>query len=155
MALRIYKVIQNVLLIGVLAVVTGLLSLIVILDMNPYVVVSGSMEPALPVGSVCIVDCQQWSPDKGDIISYKAGEGIVTHRVIEVTEDGYVTKGDANDTKDPGIVKEKQIFGICVASVPKLGYAVMFLRSALGIFTVIMSAICFGFIGRLLESRRE
>ena len=115
MALRIYKVIQNVLLIGVLAVVTGLLSLIVILDMDPYVVVSGSMEPALPVGSVCIVDCQQRSPDKGDIISYKAGEGIVTHRVIEVTEDGYVTKGDANDTKDPGIVKEKQIFGICVA----------------------------------------
>ena len=118
MALRIYKVIQNVLLIGVLTVVTGLISMIVILDMNPYVVISGSMEPALPVGSVCIVDCQQRSPDEGDIISYKAGEGIVTHRVIDVTEDGYVTKGDANDTKDPGIVKEKQIFGTCVASVP-------------------------------------
>ena len=35
MALRIYKVIQNVLLIGVLTVVTGLISMIVILDMNP------------------------------------------------------------------------------------------------------------------------
>ena len=87
MALRIYKVIQNVLLIGVLAAFTGLISMIVILDMNPYVVVSGSMEPALPVGSVCIVDCQQRSPDEGDIISYKAGEGIVTHRVIDVIED--------------------------------------------------------------------
>ena len=40
MALRIYKVIQNVLLIGVLTVVTGLISMIVILDMNPYVVIS-------------------------------------------------------------------------------------------------------------------
>ena len=66
MALRIYKVIQNVLLIGVITVVTGLISMIVILDMNPYVVISGSMEPALPVGSVCIVDCQQRSPDEGD-----------------------------------------------------------------------------------------
>ena len=54
MALRIYKVIQNVLLIGVLTVVTGLISMIVILDMNPYVVISGSMEPALPVGSVSV-----------------------------------------------------------------------------------------------------
>lgn len=155
MALRIYKVVQNVILIGVLAVVTGLISMIVILDMNPYVVVSGSMEPTLPVGSVCIVDCQQRSPDEGDIISYKAGDSIVTHRVIEVTDDGYITKGDANDTKDSGTVKEKQIFGTCVASAPKVGYVVMFLRSALGIFTVVMSAICFGFIGRLLESRRE
>ena len=52
-------------------------------------------------------------------------------------------------------MKEKQIFGTCVASVPKVGYVVIFLRSAVGIFTVIMSVICFGFIGRLLESRRE
>ncbi|MGO5479957.1 S26 family signal peptidase [Anaerovoracaceae bacterium HCP3S3_H6] len=63
--------IQNALLIGVLAAFTGLISMIVILDMNPYVVVSGSMEPDLPVGSVCIIDCQQRSPDEGDIISYK------------------------------------------------------------------------------------
>lgn len=155
MAIRIYKVIQTMLLAVTVSLILGLGFVIVILDINPYVIVSGSMEPALPVGSVYLVDCQQKEPETGDIISYKAKDTIITHRVIEKTDAGYITKGDNNSVADPGIVKPKQIFGTCVACVPKVGYAVMFLRSVLGILTVVMSVICFGFIGKLLESRRE
>lgn len=155
MAIRIYKVIQAMLLAVTVSLILGLGFMIAILDINPYVIVSGSMEPELPVGSVCLVDCQQKEPEVGDIISYKAKDTIITHRVIEETDDGYITKGDSNSVADPGIVKPKQIFGTVICSIPKVGYAVMFMRTLKGIVLIAIGAVCFGLIGRLLENRRE
>ena len=155
MAIRIYKVIQAMLLVMTVTLIMGLGFLIVILDINPYVIISGSMEPELPVGSVCLVDCQQKEPEAGDIISYKAKDTIITHRVIEQRDDGYITKGDSNSVADPGIVKPKQIFGTVICSIPKVGYAVMFMRTLKGIVLIAIGAVCFGLIGRLLENRRK
>ena len=155
MAIRIYKGIQAMLLVMTVTLIMGLGFLIVILDINPYVIISGSMEPELPVGSVCLVDCQHKEPEVGDIISYKAQDTIITHRVIEKTDGGYITKGDSNSVADPGIVKSKQIFGTCIYSVPKIGYAVMFMRTFKGIVLIAIGAVCFGLIGRLLENRRK
>ena len=153
MAIRIYKVIQAMLLVMTVSLILGLGFLIVILDINPYVIISGSMEPELPVGSVCLVDCQQKEPEAGDIISYKAKDTIITHRVIEKRDDGYITKGDSNSVADPGIVKPKQIFGTVICSIPKVGYAVMFMRTLKGIVLIAIGAVCFGLIGRLLERK--
>ena len=153
MAIRIYKVIQAMLLAVTVSLILGLGFLIVILDINPYVIVSGSMESELPVGSVCLVDCQQKETEVGDIISYKAQDAIITHRVIEKTDDGYITKGDNNSVADPGIVKPKQIFGTVICSIPKVGYAVMFMRTLKGIMLIAIGAVCFGLIGRLLERK--
>ena len=153
MEIRIYKVIQAMLLAVTVSLILGLGFLIVILDINPYVIVSGSMESELPVGSVCLVDCQQKEPEVGDIISYKAQDAIITHRVIEKTDDGYITKGDNNSVADPGIVKPKQIFGTVICSIPKVGYAVMFMRTLKGIMLIAIGAVCFGLIGRLLERK--
>ncbi|MCI5536847.1 MAG: signal peptidase I [Clostridiales bacterium] len=153
MAIRIYKVIQAMLLVMTVSLIMGLGFLIVILDINPYVIISGSMEPELPVGSVCLVDCQQKEPEAGDIISYKAKDTIITHRVIEKTDGGYITKGDSNSVADPGIVKPKQIFGTVICSIPQVGYAVMFMRTLKGIVLIAIGAVCFGLIGRLLERK--
>lgn len=153
MAIRIYKVIQAMLLVMTVSLIMGLGFLIVILDINPYVIISGSMEPELPVGSVCLVDYQQKEPEVGDIISYKAQDTIITHRVIEKTDGGYITKGDSNSVADPGIVKPKQIFGTVICSIPQVGYAVMFMRTLKGIVLIAIGAVCFGLIGRLLERK--
>ena len=153
MAIRIYKGIQAMLLVMTVTLIMGLGFLIVILDINPYVIVSGSMEPELPVGSVCLVDCQNKEPEAGDIISYKAQDTIITHRVIEETDDGYITKGDSNSVADPGIVKPKQIFGTVICSIPQVGYAVMFMRTLKGIVLIAIGTVCFGLIGRLLERK--
>lgn len=155
MAIRIYKVIQAMLLVMTVSLIMGLGFLIVILDINPYVIISGSMEPELPVGSVCLVDCQQKEPEVGDIISYKAQDTIITHRVIEKTDGGYITKGDSNSVADPGIVKSKQIFGTVICSIPQVGYAVMFMRTLKGIVLTIIGVICFGLLGKLVECRKE
>lgn len=73
-----------------------------------YVVLSGSMEPEIPTGSVVVVDGRkkEWNP--GDVITYRRGNMVVTHRIVEKSEEGYYTKGDANAEEDAGIVLENR-----------------------------------------------
>ena len=91
-------------------------------------VLSGSMEPALKTGGIVISDTKKRKPDTGDIITYQLGDMSITHRVIGKRNCRYITKGDANDRKDPVMVKPEQITGTVVADIPFLGYVAVFLR---------------------------
>ena len=93
-----------------------------------YVVISGSMEPAIPVGSM--VYSAQTDPstlEAGDIIvfySNEAGSTPVTHRVVEnhVADGEIITKGDANEQNDMSPVVYANVLGKLVLHVPMLGY---------------------------------
>ena len=68
-----------------------------------YDVVSGSMEPTVPVGSIIYVkEAEPSSIKKGDIIAFQSGESIVMHRVVDnkIVEGTFTTKGDANPSED-------------------------------------------------------
>lgn len=82
---------------------------------HPVVVLSGSMEPAYPVGSVAYYKSCDFSELKGgDAITFEAGsDGLVTHRIARIDEltQTVVTKGDANDTEDPNPVESSEIKG--------------------------------------------
>ncbi|MBI4162249.1 MAG: signal peptidase I [Candidatus Aenigmarchaeota archaeon] len=56
----------------------------------------------------------------GDIILYSRDVTIV-HRIISITNNGYVTKGDNNLVSDPEISRS-QVVGKVIADVPALGY---------------------------------
>ena len=43
----------------------------------------------------------EFSPKKGDIITFHNGDTVVTHRVVKKEKDIFITKGDANKTEDP------------------------------------------------------
>ena len=47
-----------------------------IAGIKPYIVLSGSMEPALPVGAVIFTDTGRTIPEKGDIITYEVKGNI-------------------------------------------------------------------------------
>ena len=72
-------------------------------NIEPRIVLSGSMEPKIHTGSICFIN-KKVPYDKiktGDIIAFKAGKNtMVTHRVISVTNAGFETKGDANKVSD-------------------------------------------------------
>jgi signal peptidase len=96
----------------------------------PLTVLSGSMEPTLPTGSLAVVrpigadDVQV-----GDVITYMPHPNdpyLVTHRVIrvELSEAGertFILQGDANSGPDAP-VRAKQIRAELWYSVPLLGY---------------------------------
>ncbi|MCD6241513.1 signal peptidase I [Candidatus Bathyarchaeota archaeon] len=104
-------------------------------------VYTGSMEPAIPVGSVVVI--KPANPDTlkvGDIICFKIeGESstTVTHRIINITDEGFITKGDANEDLDQWIVKKENIIGKVIAVIPYLGYLGYFVRTPVG-FTLLI-----------------
>ena len=93
-----------------------------IMDLKPVVVLSGSMEPAMKTGSLAFIDTSNRTVFEGDVISFWAGDLLVSHRVIEITDQGYRTKGDNNDVVDAGIVKDSSVEGKILFSIPGAGY---------------------------------
>lgn len=66
----------------------------------------------------------------GDVITYiHEGEKIpTTHRIIGYTSDGYITKGDANNTSDTLPVLKEEVLGEVVGHYPKLGKFVSWIK---------------------------
>lgn len=109
-----------------------------------FVVLSGSMEPTLPVGSVVYV---QKSPSytSGDVISFtnEAGQ-TVTHRIVENSNEGFITKGDANDSPDQAIVTKSSVIGKSLFSIPYVGQIINFIRTPTGfVLFIIVPTVVF------------
>lgn len=98
---------------------------------KPLVVVSGSMEPTLKVGGLLYYNEEQIDNfDTGDILVFTTKDHIVSHRIVEKVDDGFITKGDANYTIDNKAVNQNQILGKGTNwSIPFIGYYADFIYS--------------------------
>ena len=130
----------------------GLFVILYVCGIVPYVVLSGSMEPTIKTGSLCFIN-KHTSIEKikeKDIIAFKLNDGtLVTHRAIEVSDSGIVTKGDNNDVIDSGKVQKANYFGKNMFWIPKLGYVVKAFQSVKGkiiLITAIIVLLVSGFI---------
>jgi len=101
---------------------------------------SGSMAPTIDTGDgYVVVPAQLAGPvQAGEVVVFRAktlqGGGLTVHRIVDETDRGYITKGDANPSTDQSDeeppVKEAQIVGIAVQiggavfTIPELGTAV-------------------------------
>jgi signal peptidase len=116
------------------------------LSLKVFAVNSGSMAPAVPLGSLVIIKKAD-AYDFNDVITFK-GKGkskqAVTHRVVGVVEDranrevGYRTKGDANSDPDPELINSGRVLGKVALKIPFLGYLVSFTKTKLGFFLLII-----------------
>ncbi len=89
-----------------------------------YNVVSGSMEPSIPVGSAIFVRRVRPSEiEEGDVIAFYRGDAVVTHRAVEndPDESSIVTKGDANAEADREAARYSDVIGVVTRHVPRLG----------------------------------
>lgn len=110
-----------------------------------YVVVSGSMEPAIPTGSVVVVrQANTRSLQKGDVIAFTSPTNpkeTITHRIVDVSHTfnsvAYTTKGDHNASPDAWTVLPEQIKGKYQLGIPYLGYLISWAKTPLG-FTVVV-----------------
>lgn len=124
------------------------LSLLTILPLStpvkPFIVLTGSMNPSIPQGSIIFVQRGFENIKVGDIITFKRPDkpvDNVTHRIVgETTLDNkvaYRTKGDANDGDDMWVVRKEAIWGKALFSVPLLGYLISFSKTKVGVLLVI------------------
>lgn len=87
-----------------------------------YLTTTGdSMEPTLSDGDLVLVrPASNYRP--GDIIAYRHAElGIVLHRLIRISDEGYVVQGDNNAAPDDYIRSSDQILGSVWIDVPNGG----------------------------------
>ena len=104
-----------------------------------YTVVSGSMEPKIAVGDFIIVEMDSYdNVNKKDIITFQYNQELVTHRVVDRTAEGLVTKGDANNIQDQGFVIEESYIGTQKMLIPYFGYVITFLQKPIA-FAVIVA----------------
>lgn len=136
---------------------------------KPFIVMSGSMETTINIGDLVIVKkVNSSSIHIGDIIAFKNGNIVISHRVKEVINDSgtykFKTKGDNNNVADDFIVNSDAIEGIFVNKIPGLGSILLFLGKPIGLLMVILVIIIvstalyfvkFGYFTKDAELMRE
>ena len=91
---------------------------------KPLVVISGSMEPTLKVGGILYYEKIELEDFKtNDILVYKTKDHIISHRIVDIVDDGFITKGDANNSVDNNLINKNQVLGKGTNwSIPYIGY---------------------------------
>lgn len=107
---------------------------------------SSSMTPSFGPGSLILVKkTDEVKP--GDIISFytqiDGKEEIITHRLMKIGGNVYITKGDANQGIDP-FVRPRLVIGRAVMIIPYFGYLYLIIKNHLGIiFFILLPAVFF------------
>lgn len=106
-----------------------------LLGYKPVYVMTGSMEPTLRVNGIVIikeasydeivkdykeaadgyVESEDHKNDERPIVMYEIDDKMITHRVVDVTEEGIRTKGDNNNVQDAYYLQPENIRGEVVA----------------------------------------
>lgn len=113
----------------------------------PLIVLTDSMYPKIQSGDLII--CHTAEPEEiaeGDVIAFfdPAGNGtsVVTHRVIEVTEEdgglAFRTQGDANNAADAAVVPGDNLVGIYRTRIGGAGNVAMFMQTTTGLIVCVV-----------------
>ena len=135
-----------------------------VFSITPLVVLSGSMsgdaEDHIEVGDLIFITDIEYSELKiGDVVTYRDGKSFTTHRIVGVGEDGFVTKGDANNTEDSRPLTEEKLIGIVKGRMPAVGNFALFLQTPLGMVVFVglplLAFVLYDVIRRQLYSKKE
>ena len=132
---------------------------------TPYAVLSGSMEPDLPVGSLVYVkSCDPSAIAVGDTATFYRSDGaVVTHQVYEIDAAAQTigTQGIANKDSDGSIMHDAEktpfsrVIGTTVFCVPYLGYVNAYCATPPGLFVVIAILVLLGAAIGLLDGKED
>lgn len=104
----------------------GISPLAQVFPISLFQIESGSMMPEIEIGEVVVL-LKDKQYQEQDIITYQVRNSyFMTHRIIKIGEDGYVTKGDFNNTEDEEIVRLEQIQGKVIFHSKLLGIIVQY-----------------------------
>jgi signal peptidase I len=114
-------------------------------SLHLVVVRGASMEPAIALGGLEIVDTSAARPPQtGDIVVFRSPTvpgSLITHRVTGISSDGQLltTKGDANAAPDEMPLDVEEVIGRYRGSVPFLGYVIRSIGSRWGRVLLILA----------------
>jgi len=101
---------------------------------------SGSMEPAIKTGSLVMIKKAD-DYQKEEVITYQNEQDsrvTATHRIVEIKDGQFITKGDANNAVDTTAVPKNLILGKVTLVIPLLGYLISFIKTLPGLIILII-----------------
>lgn len=127
---------------------------------KPFIVLSGSMESQIMAGDIAIVkEIDTNVLKENDIIAFRDGDIVVTHRIVSVIdEDGitkYITKGDNNNTEDNNYVHPEQVEGLYQFKISRLGNLAMFVQTPTGMIICLSIPLLILILIQMSDARRD
>jgi signal peptidase len=122
-----------------------------------FTIVGGSMEPAIPLGSLVVATrTDPQTIEVGDVVTIRDDNGtVVTHRVTRVVDQpegrAFELKGDANQSPDGGLVPARAVVGVADVYVPFAGYIRRFLSTTTGFVAAFTALGALGLLYQLLS----
>ena len=102
-------------------------------DATYIMLVGNSMYPVIESGTFVVLK-QEQQYFLGDIIGFvNEDDKNVVHRIVEQTDQGFITKGDNNKRNDPGVIPVNEVIGRTIFVIPYVGYTSLFLQTPIGI----------------------
>ncbi len=120
-------------------------------------VTTGSMAPTLPPGSLFVA--VRHTADVGEVVMFDAPDGTpIVHRVVDITPEGLVTRGDANADTDqangiPHAPPDDVAVVVTLSGVPLAVKSAWLKPAALGALQVVL--LTFGIRGYVAARARE
>ena len=115
---------------------------------------SGSMEPTISINDLLFIKAAPHY-QIGDIVTYVSQSGsLVTHRVKEVSSQGYIAQGDANNIPDEEITRQR-VMGRVVFSLPLVGGITDAILSPTGIIFLVCTFLLIYLIQRIRRDQNE
>jgi len=116
-----------------------------LLGYKPYIISSESMEPTYKKNALVIIKKADFSTIQiGDVIAFKAqafGNKPAFHRVIDVADTGFITKGDAVKIRDDQIVNGNTFLGKDIWHTNFTASMIPLLQTPRGIINIIILPI--------------
>jgi signal peptidase I len=107
--------------------------------LSSYVVVSSSMEPFIPKGSLVFLKAENGQLLITDIVGFQSPKDkkvTIIHRISDIQYHGlnevYLTKGDNNENTDPWALSKQHITGRYVGKIPYIGYVTNYVKTPKG-----------------------
>lgn len=127
---------------------------------KPFIVLSGSMESEIYSGDIVVVkEVNANTLGVGDVIAFKSGDIVITHRIKEIIqEDGitkYITKGDNNNTQDTDYVLQENVEGVYQFKISNLGNLAMFVQTPMGMLVCLSIPILLLVLVQMIENARN
>lgn len=122
-----------------------------------FQIASNSMAPTITTNDLIVVKVTK-NVGVDDVITFEDGDILVTHRIIDKTAQGFITKGDANNERDKQITSS-QVVGKVIKIMPNMGTwfkvfttpKIVFLIC----FTLFMFSLAFSYTGKRILTKND
>lgn len=148
---------------GMLVIVAGLAVVLIVIPKatgsTPLTVLTQSMEPTLPPGTLLVVRPTPLEDIRiGDVVTYQIVSGqpaVISHRVVAVesSSDGartFVLKGDNNAEPDSSPVTAAQVRGVVWYSIPEVGYVNQLVNGSRGWLIPVVAGILLAYSAAMI-----